>query len=210
MNALRAVLLAGAISITTCAFGDTTWASVPSSLEARSLGTLAISLPATEAVVSLIGSEPVQRSASLEARRVFSISIPNRDDGRAVGQRPPEMPASPVPQDARWPDSSGRIVVARETTGDPPRSDGVRNPWEVRIHAKPATAETVFTCRGVVAGGTGGPIAFLNDHLAKTGDVLGEFRVAAILSNIVLLGRHGLVFVVPVGRITTISTVTDG
>lgn len=210
MNDSIPVLLAAALFITARVSAESTWAYVPSSLDARSLGTLVVSQPPTEAVVSLIGDVPAHRCSPLEERRVFSISIPGRDEDQNAGHRQTELAASPIPEGARWPDSSGRIIASSEVPVIPSKSTGVRNPWEVRIHAKSASAETVFMYGGVVAGGIGGPVAILNGHLVKRGDILGDFQVAGILSNIVLLSRCGVVFVLPLGRCTTISTVTDG
>jgi len=204
------ILLAAVFCVAARVSGESTWTYVPSSPDARSLGTLAVSQPLNEAVVRLIGANPATRGPVLEALRVYSIEMPNSDKFRDTEHPPKEPSASPIPEGARWPDSSGRIMAALQEPAGRASESAIRNPWEVRILAKLASTETVFACGGVVLGGSEGPIAIVNGHLVKRGDALGVFRVASILSNVVLLARGALVFVLPLGRSTTISTITDG
>ena len=206
----RSILLVAVFCVVARLSGESTWAYVPASRDARSLGTLLVSAPPDEAAVRLIGVNPATRGPALEARRVFSIEIPNPREDQKTGDRTAESVASPIPEGARWPDTGGRIVAFSQEPSVLAREAGVRNPWEVRFRAKSASAETVFMCGGVVAGGIRGPVAILNGHIVKRGDAVGEFRVAGIFPNIVLLGRGGVVFVLPLGRSTTISTVTEG
>jgi hypothetical protein len=79
----------------------------------------------------------------------------------------------------------------------------------VRVRPKPAGNDIVFACGGIVVGGEGGPVALLNGSVVKKGDALGKFRVAGVLSGSVLLGKGGILFVIPLGKSITVSTV-DG
>jgi hypothetical protein len=81
----------------------------------------------------------------------------------------------------------------------------VRNPWEVRIRPKSAGKDAVFLCGGIVSGGDGGPVAFLNGRVVRKGDAVGKFSVARVLASGVLLEVDGSYYVVPCGRRTTIT-----
>lgn len=210
MNSPGPILLVAVFCVAAPLSGESTWAYVPSSLDARSLGTLAVSQPPNESVVRFIGANPTTGGPIAEALPVYSIEVPNPEKDRDAEHRAKEPEASPIPEGARWPDSSGRIAAALLEPAGRASESGIRNPWEVRIHPKLASIDTVFACGGVVSGGCGGPIAIVNGHVVKRGDALGVFRVAGILSNVVLLGRGASVFVLPMGRSTTISTVTEG
>ena len=55
-----------------------------------------------------------------------------------------------------------------------------------------------------ITGGGGGPVAILNGRIVQQGDSVGEFTVAGVLANGVLLVRNASYFVIPRGRHTTI------
>jgi|HubBroStandDraft_1064217.scaffolds.fasta_scaffold90156_4 hypothetical protein len=203
------ILLLAAFCIAAHSPGQSAWAYVPSSLEARSLGAVAEPYTPSEAIVRVVGTAPTLIGPAVELRRVLAVDITVPQESQNDTRPPLEPAASAIPQGARWPDSSGRIVAVLPESGTTQRNDGIRNPWEVRVHAKSAGNDTVFLCGGIVAGGEGGPIAILNGHVVKRGDLLGKFHVASIFPASVILGRSGLLFVLPLGRSTTVSMV-DG
>lgn len=206
MSPAKSLMFLAALCIATRVLGESGWAYVPHSLDERSIGAFAVPETPTEAAVSFIGTSPARLDPTPEMRRVLAVDV-------AVGQndgRPPGESASyAIPDGARWPDSSGRIVAVLLEPGGSQRNAGIRNPWEIRVRSKPVGNDTVFICGGIVVGGEAGPIAILNGHVVRRGDALGKFRVVNVLADGVLLGRSGLFFVLPLGRSTTVATV-DG
>lgn len=209
MRNKRPILLVVALFACAQASGESAWAYVPASLDARTLEAIAVPNPSTEASVRLVGAGPAGLEPPVELHRVVAVDIypPQAadNDGRpSVGST-----ECAVPEGALWPDSRGRIAAVLPDPSGPAKGEVIRNPWEVRIHSKSAGNDTVFACGGIVVGGEGGPVALLNGSVVKRGAASGEFRVIGVLSNGVLLGRGGLFFVIPLGKSVTVSTV-DG
>jgi len=209
MSDRKPLLLLVALFSCSKASGETAWAYVPSSLEARTLETIAVPYPSTEASVRLVGTGPASLEPAVELRRVVAVEI-NLPQAPNVDEQPPAGATEcAIPEGARWPDSRGRIAAVLPDPSGPSKSDGIQNPWEVRIRSKSAGNETVFACGGIVIGGDSGPVALLNGCVVRRGAASGEFSVVGVLSSGVLLGRGGLFFVIPLGKSITISTV-DG
>jgi hypothetical protein len=207
MNTKDTLLIISALCMALPAQGESAWGYVPSMLGARPPASIAIPDLPTEAVVRIVGSGPPATGSAAESRRVFAVDIYSGQRAFSDGRPPAEKAACTVPEGARWPDSSGRIVAVLPEQDSPPASAGIRNPWEVHIHAKPAGNDTMFTCGGLVAGGEGGPIAILNGRVVRKGEALGGFRVAGILADCVLLGSNGIIFVLPMGKSTIVTMV---
>jgi hypothetical protein len=209
MSNKRPVLLAVALSVAARALGDVAWAYVPSSLEARKLEAIAVPNAPTEAAVTLVGTHPASGEPAGGLGRVYAVDIDSHQATDNDTRPQAASPGSAVPEGALWPDASGRIIATVSDPSGPPRASGIRNPWEVRIRPRPAGNDTVFACGGIVVGGEDGPVALLNGSVVKKGDSLGKFRVALVLSGSVLLGRGGILFVIPLGKSITVSTL-DG
>jgi hypothetical protein len=203
------VLLLVALSAAAQAQCEPAWAYVPSSLETRGLGTIAVPYAPTEAAVTLVGTHPEGAVAAVPLGRVYAVDIDSHQAVYTDTGPQATAPGSAVPEGALWPDASGRIVAIVSDPAGPSRASGIRNPWEVRVRPRPAGNDTVFACGGIVVGGEGGPVALLNGSVVKKGDALGKFRVAGVLSGSVLLGKGGILFVIPLGKSITVSTV-DG
>jgi hypothetical protein len=105
---------------------------------------------------------------------------------------------------ARWPDAQGRIFVDPSGQGIEAAPAGLRNPWEIRTLQRAVGKDIEFDCGGIIAGGEGGPVAILNGRIVRKGDSVGEFAVAGVLSNGVLLVRSASYFVIPRGQRTTV------
>jgi hypothetical protein len=209
MRTMKSVLALIAVVLGTPASGETDWAYVPSALDARSLGVIAVPDSPNEASISLVGAGPAVLAAPIELRRVVAVDVSSPRALDDVNPAPTESTEYRIPEGARWPDSSGRIVAVLPGPGGASKSAGIRNPWEVRIHLKPVGNDTVFACGGIVSGGPGGSVALLNGSVVRSGEALGEFRVAGVLSGDVVLTKGGLFFVIPIGKSVTVSTV-DG
>jgi hypothetical protein len=203
------ILLLLALSVPARAPGETDWAYVPASIEARRLGSIAVPYAPTEAAVTLIGARPTGGEPAAELGRVYAVDIDSRPAVRNVEGPQATAPLGVVPDGALWPDASGRIVAIVPDPGGTLKAPGIRNPWEVRVRPRPAGNDTVFACGGIVVGGEGGPVALLNGSVVRTGDALGKFRVAGVLPGSVLLGKGGMLLVIPLGKSITVSTV-DG
>jgi len=184
---VRTVLLSliiGTIGTMRPARCESAWTYVPASHDGRALDSYAIADVPTDRVVTVVGAAPRGAHRGMEPLRVFALEFPV-PSGVDHEQAMPVESRDEYPEGARWPDASGRIAAPPSSPND--RSRGLRNPWEVRIHAGPAGADSVFLCGGVVVGGDGGPIAFVNGRVVRKGDALGRFAVARVLAAGVVL-----------------------
>jgi hypothetical protein len=191
----------------TPAIGETPWAYVPASTEARTVGVIEVPDAQTEDVVSLVGSTATHPARQSVPHRVIAVDIASPSSGQVPVASPARQLYISIPDGAHWPDSTGRIAAVRMAARDASGGAGIRNPWEVRLRTGPAGTETIFLCGGIVSGGEGGPIAILNGHIVRRGDSFGRFNVAGILGAGVLLEKGGSYFVIPRGTRTTITTV---
>ncbi len=185
--------------------GESVWAVVPASPDARSMASLSVPDAPTEAVVRLVGDASTPALPAPDPRPVLVVDVSDRQARRTDDEPLEKASSRGLPDGVRWPDSAGRIVAVLPEEGVSPTA--MRNPWEIRTRPKQPGNESVFACGGIVAGGAGGPIAFVNGHVVRPGDALGKFRVACILREGVVLGREGLLLVLPVGQRTTVSTI---
>jgi hypothetical protein len=206
---MRPVILVGLLCRAASASEGQAWSYVPAARDAQTFSGFVLPDIPTESAVALVGANPVAIAHPTEARRVFAIEIPKSPEERM--NQPPlaDMSAPAVPAEAYWPDAHGRIIAGAKERGNGSKAVHMRNPWELRIAPKTAGRDTVFECGGVIIGGEGGSVALLNGRVSRRGDLLGEFSVAAVLANGVMLERNGLYFVIPRGRRTTVTTL-DG
>jgi hypothetical protein len=196
---LLALLLA--VATTVPAAGQAAWTYVPASVASRTWGAFDVAGAPNEGVVSLVRASPTTKTEEVSPPRVFAVDIPLLQEEPGIAA-PSGKPADcTVPAGARWPDSHDRI--AGPTVG---QVAGIRNPWEVRIHASPVSTDTLIACGGILTGGDGGPVCILNGRVVKPGDSVGKFSVAGILADGVLLAKGGSTFVIPRGTRTTIAT----
>jgi hypothetical protein len=194
-------LIMGTIGTARCARSESAWTYVPASHDRSALESFAVAEAPTDKVVTLVGATPSRPRRDMEPLRVFAVEFPV-PTGEARERVLPVEPRDGYPEGARWPDEGGRIT-ALPSPSNPAR--GLRNPWEVRLHAGPSGADTVFLCGGIVVGGDGGPVAIVNGRVVRQGDALGRFAVAKVLAEGVVLERNGAYFVVPRGKRTSIS-----
>ena len=182
------------------------WAFVPASRDAHASGAVAGPWSPSDDVVALVGARIPDRAATAEPRRVVAVDLAIPQEAGDASKPAPAPAGDAIPEGARWPDASGRIDGAAQGPGEPREKAGIRNPWEVRIHAKAAGSDAVFLYAGIITGGEGGPMAFVNGRAVRAGDALGKFTVARIASSTVLLERAGSYFVLPRGRRTTVAS----
>jgi hypothetical protein len=156
--------------------------------------------------VRLVGTLGAIPPAAAEPRRVVAVDLGLPLVAGDAGSAPAVPVADDIPEGARWPDASGRIEAAAPEPGGAREKAGIRNPWEVRVHPVAAGSDAVFLYAGIIAGGEGGPLAFVNGRAVRTGDELGKFTVARIASSTVLLERAGAYYVLPRGRRTTVGS----
>jgi hypothetical protein len=183
------------------------WAYVPSPREARAIGVMVRGYVPSEADVRVVGSAPQPAALAPDLRPVFAVEMPVQGDALAEKATKGDYGIPAVPEGTRWPDSSDRIVAVLPPPAGNPISSKIRNPWQVRIHPRSPGSEVNFQCGGVILGGEGGSIAFLNGRAVRKGDNLGKFRVASVLALGVVVERVGLYFMIPLRRSATISIV---
>jgi hypothetical protein len=185
------------------------WAFVPADRGSKAITGFDVSGAPTEENVKLIGAVLVTARSDVEPHKVIALGIPSlpKEDDSPISSSEPSAPK--VPADARWPDAEGRIAASLSKRDDRDKGAAIRNPWDVRIAPKATSRDSAFQCSGIIVGGEGGSVALLNGRVVRQGDSLGEFGVAGVLTNAVLLERIGLYFVIPVGR-RTMVTISDG
>jgi hypothetical protein len=181
---------------------DPRWAYLSAGREPTTLGMLELARPLDESVIRLVGSGPAAGEAA--ARPPAPVGALKLEE---PGPRPPGPDGPGFPPDARWPDAGGRITLPLPAAA--PQAAGLRNPWEIRSAHPLSEHETVLECGGTLIGGEGGSVAIVNGRNVRRGDGLGEFRVAKIRSEGVLLERRGSYLVVPTGRRATVVASGD-
>jgi hypothetical protein len=155
-------------------------------------------------VIRLVDVIPSNAIRSTVARRVFAFDITKPADcTRGVTLIAGE---EPIPAESHWPDSHDRITVGPPERGNMQVGAGIRNPWEVRVHSRSPEEETVLTCGGIIGAGDGNSVALLNGRLLRRGETLGEFNIAWVRANEVVLERNGTYLVIPRGRRVTVTT----
>jgi hypothetical protein len=179
------------------------WADVPASRDTPRINMLSTPYAPTEKDVCLVESASPPNPMTLEPVPVLSVGL---DDFVEPPSRAKDIDVD-VPSGTLWPDATGRIVAVLPQTGGSLANNKIRNPWLVRIHPKPRASENVFQCGGLIIGGEGGPVAFLNGRTVKRGDSIGKFRVMGVRAEGVILELAGFHFMVPVRRRTSVSIV---
>lgn len=205
MKLILVIIFSAAFAFAASASDEEAWAYVPAARDSRSLWGIRLPVPPTERVVTVIGADRLAGVLESLPRRTFAIEIGDSQDERGDEPLSNESTVSPVPAEACWPDVHGRIAAAPINQSGTPAIPGVRNPWEIRKHARTAEREIVFECGGLVIGGEGGAVAILNGHIVKRGDLVGEFNVVRVFASGLLLGVNGSCFVIPMGRPITVA-----
>lgn len=177
--------------------GASIWAYVPAGRDAQFLGGIHIPELLSERIVEdLVRTEVVGRSAG----NVFSFDIA-APANRCVESSERSNSVEPaVPSGALWPDANDTITAKSRDDRDGPYGVVTRNPWEIRAAATSPVGTSSISCGGIIVGGIGGSIAFLNGRIARRGDTIGKFEVLSVLPLGVILVRDGLFFVIPRGR----------
>lgn len=201
----RALLLIAVLGIPAASRAETDWTYVPASRDSRAAGSVELPYAPSEGAIRLVGVRPADRAPSGEPRKVFTIEIPDTEPLRLEATPGKEQETEAIPEGAHWPDASGMIAAAPADAAGQQGDVRIRNPWEVRVRARSAGKDAVFLCGGIICGGEGGPVAFLNGRVVRKGDTLGKFGVARVLAAGVLLERDGSYYVLPRGRRTTIT-----
>ena len=207
MKAIGFHLLLATFSTSTLARAQSGWAYVPASRETHTLGLVESPYVPTDSVVNVIGETTPRVVTPAEPRKVISVELQESPKEPVDLQPRRESDLGTIPENAHWPDASGKIVAVLREHGEPSESPGVRNPWELRIHNKPTGNDVLFFYGGIIKGGDHGAIAIVNGRLVKTGDTLGEFTVAGILNAGLVIEGGGSYFVLPRARRTTVTTV---
>lgn len=153
--------------------------------------------------VRLVQAAKKEASPVASPRAVIAFSISGQANGESAS-----IPASTeqtVPAGARWPDAHGRISFSLAETAKGQGSVGVRNPWEARGSPESPAEETSIACEGTLVAALGTSVAFLNGRVLGQGDMLGNFRLARILPDEVVLERNGRFVVIPRGSRAIVS-----
>jgi hypothetical protein len=204
MRALASPLLCLAVATRVVASDDGAWSAVPAVPGAPVGVALTVEQPPSEDDVRLVGAEPSKETPQTAvSRQVLTWAITDSSKGALASA--PEVADPPIPAEARWPNVHGVIDAGERSVVNRDGGAGVRNPWEVRIHPKIPDQVTVFTCSGIIAGGREGAVAIMNGRVVMRGAVLGDFSVARVQPNEVLLERNGDIFVIPRGRRVTVT-----
>jgi hypothetical protein len=175
------------------------WATVPASVKARNLDSFNLPTMPTEDSVRLIGQGPVADVGAPLPFPVFSVNIGVSDSYAVPRESSSISEGRSVPNEVLWPDANGRIaqpVPGSEASGQ----KEVRNPWEVRIHPKSVVKDVIFTCGGIISGGEGGGVAFLNGRIVKAGSTLEGFTVTKVDPGAIVVRRNRISYALPLGR----------
>jgi hypothetical protein len=192
-----------ALGIAPGAFAAPGYAYVPASLETHVLGFLSIPEAPSEHEIVFVGT-PKAPPPAIAPRRVFAFGIAAHAERDAEPNAAPKPERSGVPSRAQWPDAGGHIVVA-DPRGSDPAGEGGANPWVSRERTRHAPHSLTFTCGGIIIGGDLGPIALVNGRIVKRGDTLGSFSVAGVSREGAVLEWGGSLYVIPMGRVTTVT-----
>jgi hypothetical protein len=114
-------------------------------------------------------------------------------------------PEAGPPTDAIRLESSDRIYGEAMLSGAGHPAAAPRNPWEVRWAVRPKATRHALTCGGILVGGDGGPVAWVNGRVVRRGDRLGPFLVEGVQRETVLLEVQGVRYLLPRGRTATIA-----
>jgi hypothetical protein len=180
------------------------WVPVPATPGVQLSSAVALPDPSSAEVIRLVSTVPSIADRPTATRQVFGFDVTTLADPNS-GETLMAVDEV-IPAEAHWPDSHDRIVLVPLERGNPKSGAGIRNPWEVRVHAKYAGEETVLACGGIIKPADGGSVALLNGRLLRRGDTLGEFNVARIRANEVVLVRNGTYVVIPRGRRVIVAT----
>jgi hypothetical protein len=183
--------------------GDS-WASVPASRLASRIDSFVVARAPDENVVAIVGMRPKENTAPPRSTSVvgFGLDLPLQEKGRSD---PPKEGSAVVPAESVWPGPDGRIAVQPLDTAGAGKGSGLRNPWEIRMRPAPELRVFVFANGGVIAGGSGGPVALLNGRIVRRGAVADGFEVALVTSAAVVLRRSGISYAIPLARRTSIE-----
>jgi hypothetical protein len=185
--------------------GDQVWSVVPAAGVARSLEGVVVPGAMSDEVVRTVGSNPAGAPHQVAPRRILAVELPGLSGVRVREPAVAKVSDAPIPADAHWPDAHGRIALVSPAMPGAPGDRGSRNPREAQGARGQTGGETVFACGGIITGGDAGPVAILNGRIVRPGDSLGEYGVAAIQADAVLLERAGAHIVIPRGRSTTVA-----
>lgn len=205
MRTAASALVFSALALRALGSGDQVWSVVPAAGVTRSLEGVVVPGALSDEVVKTIGSNREGALRQIAPRRVLAVDLPGLSGVRVEEPAAAKGSDAPIPTDAQWPDAHGRIALVSPATPEAPRDRGPRNPPEARVARGQAGGETVFACGGIITGGDAGPVAILDGRIVRPGDSLGEYRVAAIQADAVLLERAGACVVIPRGRSTTVT-----
>jgi hypothetical protein len=189
------------IGVLASAQDEVRWADVPASPGASRVGFLSVPYAPTEGDVRLVEAAPQSNEMTRKPVPVFSVEL----EASSGSHLPAKDTAPDYPDGTRWPDSFGRIEAVLTKPGIAPLGGSVRNPWQGRVNPKSKGSENAFQCNGLIIGGEGGSIAFLNGRIVKRGDDVGKFRVSGIFAEGVVVESAALYFMIPVLRRTSIS-----
>ncbi len=165
---------------------------------------VSVAPPPSEADITLVGATPVRPLPYAAALPVVAIDLdapPKAASPATSARAEPE----PLPPSTRWPDPSGRISDGPQSAAADAKPR-LRNPWEVRSAQKGSSTEQELMCGGVIIGGEGGPVAFLNGRPVRRGDSVGRYGVARVLASGVLLERNGAYFFAPIRLRVVVET----
>ena len=195
-----AVLLA--LAAARCAHAASAYAYVPASRLDREIGAIAIAEAPIDGDIVLVGRIPSTVIPVAAPHPVISFGI---GDSPKPEQSLPAPSQAGVPKGALWPDSAGHFPAPSHPRGKDAADVEEANPWVPRGGPRVAPVEAVFGCGGVIMGGEAGPVALVNGRAVKMGDAVGSFRVACVVREGSVLERAGALFVIPLGRVATLT-----
>jgi hypothetical protein len=187
---------------------ETVWAPVAANPHRMSLEGVVIPAPSGPEVVRLVGPrtaeapappKPVWRLGDLAGKTAAEVGVKGADAAR---RRAPEATA---PTDAIRLESADRVYGEASSAGAGRASAAPRNPWEVRWAVRPKATHHTLVCGGILVGGEGGPVAWVNGRAVRRGDRLGPFVVEGVQREAVLLAVRGVRYLLPRGRTATIA-----
>ena len=162
---------------------------------------------ASELSVTLIGEKIPVVEESIVVRPTTLIPLPVEP---TTTTPPPAKPTTtarrqdpPIPDGTLRPDANGQILLTKRHAVElTSASDGLRNPWGIRIAPASSITDYQMQLQGAVAGPK--PVVIINGQNLTRGERIGIFTLAEIRRDSVLLEYDGSFFLISEGRKVTV------
>lgn len=164
--------------------------------------------PVSSSNVILIGEKPLPFEP-IVVRPTTTLPLPATAPAPVVAVTPAPKPApvirqdQPIPDGTLRPDANNQILLTRKHSVElASSSDGLRNPWGIRIAPASSITDYSMQLQGAVAGPK--PVVIINGQNLVRGERIGIFTLAEIRRDSALLEYDGSFFLLPEGLKVTV------